>query len=100
MTWSPGTFLWDMWNQIPMDLVNKTLSVHALQTLALCYFPGVLAAWIQLFRGTKYSRFPNWLDNWLKMRKQLGLLMLFAASIHVSEPFYILQFNLLCKSDS
>ena len=30
------------------------------------------------------SRFPNCLDKWLKMRKQLGLLMLFAASIHVS----------------
>ena len=36
------------------------------------------------FRGTKFSRFPNWLDNWLKMRKQLGLLMLFSAAIHVS----------------
>jgi len=83
ITWSgDGSFLWHMWNQIPMDMVNKTLAVHALQTLAICYFPGVLAGWIQIFRGTKYSRFPNWLDNWLKMRKQLGLLMLFAASIH------------------
>ena len=66
-----------------MDNVNKTLAVHALITLALCYLPGVLAGWIQIFRGTKYSRFPAWLDNWLKMRKQLGLLMLFAAAIHV-----------------
>ena len=66
-----------------MDNVNKTLAVHSLVTLALCYLPGVLAAWLQLARGTKYSRFPCWLDNWLKMRKQLGLLMLFAASIHV-----------------
>ena len=52
-------------------------------TLALCYLPGVLAGWLQIIRGTKYSRFPAWLDNWLKMRKQLGLLMFFAASIHV-----------------
>ena len=84
ITWSSdGSFLWHLWNHIPMDNVNKTLAVHSLLTLALCYLPGVLAAWLQLARGTKYSRFPRWLDNWLKMRKQLGLLMLFAASIHV-----------------
>merc|ERR1712181_38367 len=33
-------------------------------------------------RGTKYSSFPRWLDSWLRMRKQLGLLMLFSASVH------------------
>jgi len=83
LTWSTdGSFLWHLWNHIPMDNMNKTLAVHALITLALCYLPGVLAAWLQIFRGTKYSRFPAWLDNWLKMRKQLGLLMFFAASIH------------------
>ena len=67
-----------------MDTLNKSLSVHAVQMLTTCYFPGVIAAYIQLFRGTKYSRFPNWLDKWLKMRKQLGLLMLFSACLHVS----------------
>jgi len=81
LTWS-DTFLWELWNHIPMDNMNKTLAVHALVTLALCYLPGVLAAWLQIYRGTKYSRFPGWLDRWLKMRKQLGLLMLLAASIH------------------
>ena len=44
---------------------------------------GLLAAYIQLWRGTKYSRFPQWLDQWLRMRKQLGLLMLGIASLHV-----------------
>jgi len=83
ITWSAdGKFLWHLWNHIPMDNTNKALAVHALTTLALCYLPGVLAGWLQIYRGTKYSRFPAWLDNWLKMRKQLGLLMLFAASIH------------------
>jgi len=81
LTWS-DTFLWNLWNHIPMDNMNKALAVHALNTLALCYLPGVLAGWLQLYRGTKYSRFPTWLDTWLKIRKQLGLLMLFAASIH------------------
>ena len=90
MTWGgPSQFLWHLWNHIPMDNVNKTLAVHSLTTLALCYLPGVIAGWLQIFRGTKYSRFPTWLDNWLKMRKQLGLLMLFAASIHVRKTFII-----------
>jgi len=71
-----------------MDNMNKALAVHALTTLALCYLPGVLAGWLQLYRGTKYSRFPNWLDTWLKIRKQLGLLMLFAASIHCSSMMF------------
>jgi len=81
LTWS-DTFLWELWNHIPMDNMNKTLAIHSLLTLSLCYLPGVLAAWLQLGRGTKYSRFPRWLDSWMRMRKQLGLLMLFAASIH------------------
>ena len=40
-----------MWNHIPMDNTNKTLAVHALVTLAICYFPGVIAGlwfWINL----------------------------------------------------
>ena len=43
------------------------------------------------FRGTKFSRFPNWLDNWLKMRKQLGLLMLFSAAVHVRKILFHLH---------
>jgi len=82
ITWGKGTFLWNLWNHIPMDNTNKTLAVHSLISLALCYLPGVLAAWLQIYRGTNYSRFPGWLDRWLRMRKQLGLLMMFAASIH------------------
>merc|ERR1711884_834524 len=58
MTWSEN-FLWSLWNHIPMDNMNKTLAVHALVTLALCYLPGVLAGWLQIYRGTKYSRFPR-----------------------------------------
>ena len=83
-----------------MDNTNKALAVHALTTLALCYLPGVLAGWLQIYRGTKYSRFPAWLDNWLKMRKQLGLLMLFAASIHVSHPviLFLLQYSVLLQA--
>jgi len=78
-----GEWHWNRWHFLPMSRVNKTLSVHALTLLSLCYLPGVIAAWLQIVRGTKYSRFPNWLDKWLKMRKQIGLLMLFSASIHV-----------------
>lgn len=62
-------------------------------------FPlGLIAAYIQLWRGTKYSRFPNWLDDWLKMRKQLGLLMLGMAAVHVSPNHPIpIQNSLILK---
>ena len=82
-TWSDH-WNWRRWNYIPVSTVNATLAVHAIYMLALCYLPGCLAGWLQIIRGTKYSRFPNWLDQWLKIRKQLGLLMLFSASVHVS----------------
>ena len=84
LLWGDGSWHWDRWHNVPMETLNKTLSVHALTLLAACYAPGVIAAYIQLIRGTKYSRFPAWLDRWLKMRKQLGLLMLFSACLHVS----------------
>lgn len=73
---------WERWNTIPTTTVNSTLAVHAIMMLSLCYLPGLLASYLQLIRGTKYSRFPSWLDKWLRMRKQLGLLMLFSASLH------------------
>jgi len=68
--------------------INKTCDCHALVLLAACYLPGIFAAYLQLARGTKYSEFPSWLDNWLKMRKQFGVFMLFSASIHAC--FYVL----------
>ena len=86
----PNVTKWEWWvfwetvEAIPLNNLNLYLAQHALSLLALCYLPGCLAAYIQLFRGTKYSRFPKMLDRWLKMRKQLGLLMLLSASLHVS----------------
>lgn len=61
---------------------NRVIAIIALWTLAFCYLPGLLAAYLQLWRGTKYSRFPKWLDDWLRMRKQLGLIMLGLACMH------------------
>ena len=68
-------------NMFFKDLI-KAADGHALNLLAACYLPGVLAAYLQLIRGTKYSDFPKWLASWMSMRKQFGLQMLFSASIH------------------
>eukprot|EP00058_Branchiostoma_floridae_P026077 XP_002611567.1 hypothetical protein BRAFLDRAFT_113515 [Branchiostoma floridae] len=62
--------------------MNRVLAWLALTLLALVYFPGIIAAFRQLARGTKYQRFPDWLDTWLKSRKQLGLLALLIATLH------------------
>ncbi|KAK1174076.1 metalloreductase STEAP1-like [Acipenser oxyrinchus oxyrinchus] len=68
--------------KIPILVMNKVLPVVAITLLALVYLPGILAAVLQLHRGTKYSRFPNWLQRWMLMRKQLGLLSFFFALLH------------------
>ncbi|KAM6978988.1 metalloreductase STEAP3 isoform 1-T2 [Tautogolabrus adspersus] len=68
--------------QLPLVTVNETLPSVALVTLALVYLPGVFAAVLQLVRGTKYRRFPLWMDRWLCSRKQLGLLSFLCAVLH------------------
>ncbi|XP_007446806.1 PREDICTED: metalloreductase STEAP4 isoform X2 [Lipotes vexillifer] len=54
----------------------NTISAWALQSRAL-------DASRQLYRGTKYRRFPDWLDHWMLCRKQLGLTALGFAFLHV-----------------
>ncbi|KAF0300757.1 Metalloreductase STEAP4 [Amphibalanus amphitrite] len=75
--WTPEVF-----QPLLMVNINKALAMTAGTTLAATYLAGVVAAYLQLLRGTKYRRFPGWLDNWLRMRKQLGLLMLAMAAMH------------------
>lgn len=68
--------------RLSLGLVNESLPAVALVSLALVYLPGLFAAWLQLWRGTKYQRFPHWLDAWLLRRKQLGLLSFLCAALH------------------
>ncbi|KAM9436834.1 metalloreductase STEAP4 [Clarias gariepinus] len=69
--------------RIMISLANKVFPMVALVMLALCYLPGIIAAFLQLYNGTKYRRFPDWLDRWMLCRKQLGLLALAFAFLHV-----------------
>ncbi|NXK24579.1 STEA4 Metalloreductase, partial [Arenaria interpres] len=68
---------------IAISIPNQICPILALILLALVYLPGIFAAIIQLYRGTKYCRFPDWLDKWMLCRKQLGLVALAFASLHV-----------------
>lgn len=68
--------------QLPLQTVNETLPAVSLVSLALVYMPGLWAAILQLGRGTKYRRFPSWLDRWMSIRKQLGLLSFLCAGLH------------------
>ncbi|XP_037059429.1 metalloreductase STEAP4 isoform X2 [Peromyscus leucopus] len=69
--------------RLAISIPNRVFPITALILLALVYLPGVLAAILQLYRGTKYRRFPNWLDRWMLCRKQLGLVALGFAFLHV-----------------
>ncbi|XP_068614300.1 metalloreductase STEAP4-like [Brachionichthys hirsutus] len=65
-----------------MALANKVFPIVSLVMLSLCYLPGSIAAIFQLYRGTKYRRFPDWLDRWMLCRKQMGLVALGLAFLH------------------
>ncbi|MGH0169869.1 UNVERIFIED_CONTAM: hypothetical protein FKN15_057912 [Acipenser sinensis] len=68
---------------IVVSIANRVFPIVSLIMLALCYLPGVIAAILQLYNGTKYKRFPDWLDKWMLCRKQLGLVALALAFLHV-----------------
>ncbi|XP_076992270.1 metalloreductase STEAP4 [Tamandua tetradactyla] len=69
--------------RMAISIPNRICPITALVLLALVYLPGVIAAILQLYRGTKYRRFPDWLDHWMLCRKQLGLVALGFAFVHV-----------------
>lgn len=68
--------------KMPIEIVNVTLPSVSLVMLSLVYLPGLFAAFLQLWSGTKYKRFPDWLDQWLTRRKQLGLCSFLCAALH------------------
>ncbi|CAF0808452.1 unnamed protein product [Didymodactylos carnosus] len=70
------------WHQIFIHVTNKVLCTSAITLLSMTYLPGSIAAFIQIFYGTKYRRFPEWFTGWLSSRKQLGLLTFSIALIH------------------
>uniref|UniRef100_A0A667ZZM5 STEAP family member 4 n=1 Tax=Myripristis murdjan TaxID=586833 RepID=A0A667ZZM5_9TELE len=75
--------------RIMVSLANKVFPIVSLIMLSLCYLPGVLASFFQLYRGTKYRCFPDWLDRWMLCRKQLGLVALGFAFLHAIYTFII-----------
>lgn len=77
----------DVSYRIIVSLANKVFPIVSIIMLALCYLPGCIAAFLQLYRGTKYRRFPNWLDRWMLCRKQMGLVALGFAFLHVIYTF-------------
>uniref|UniRef100_A0A8C9QUP8 STEAP4 metalloreductase n=1 Tax=Spermophilus dauricus TaxID=99837 RepID=A0A8C9QUP8_SPEDA len=68
--------------RMAVSIPNSVFPITALTLLALVYLPGVIAAILQLYQGTKYRRFPDWLDHWMLCRKQLGLVALGFAFLH------------------
>jgi predicted dinucleotide-binding enzyme/DMSO/TMAO reductase YedYZ heme-binding membrane subunit len=79
------------WGDLPLFTLNKIFGCNAVTLLSLCFLPGCIAAFIQMSNGTKYRRFPNWMDRWLKARKQLGLFALLSAVLHVIFSLIVLQ---------
>ncbi|KAG8443211.1 hypothetical protein GDO86_011858 [Hymenochirus boettgeri] len=73
--------------RIPILVVNRVLPVISITSLSLTYLPGIFAAILQLYRGTKYQRFAPWLNTWMHRRKQFGLLSFFFGAVHALYSF-------------
>ena len=85
-------FFWDYkFSHLPAHTMDKAVASTSITLLSLCYLPGSFASLTQLKNRTKYKRFPGWLDNWLKMRKQLGIFALFFAGVHCILVLVVLQ---------
>ncbi|RUS74254.1 hypothetical protein EGW08_017992 [Elysia chlorotica] len=70
------------WEQIFIKVNNKPVCMTAITLMALTYLPGHLASILQVYYGTKHRRFPQFLDTWLKSRKQLGLVSFILVALH------------------
>ncbi|GFS21517.1 metalloreductase STEAP2 [Elysia marginata] len=70
------------WEQLFMKVLNKPVCMTAIAMMALTYLPGQLASVLQIYYGTKHRRFPQFMDFWLKCRKQMGLVSFFLVIIH------------------
>lgn len=70
-------------SNLPLSALNKPVCLTAITLLALSYLPGCLASFLQIYRGTKYKRFPHCMDRWMKSRKMLGLFALLFSCWHV-----------------
>ena len=70
------------WSRWPTNTMNKFMGCTAITLLSMTYLPGCIASIAQLINGTKYKRFPAWLDRWMRMRKELGLIALWLAGFH------------------
>lgn len=68
---------------LPLGGLNKPICLTAITLLALSYLPSCFAAILQICYGTKYKRFPKWVDCWMRSRKMLGLYSLFFSCWHV-----------------
>lgn len=71
------------WEQLFVKVSNKPVCMTAITMIALTYLPGQLASVVQIWNGTKHRRFPQFLDTWLKCRKQMGLVAFFLVTLHV-----------------
>lgn len=71
------------WFHLPLQVTNKAICWTALTGFALSQVPGILARMSNTIHGNSLHTKAKWLRNFLKLRKQLGLLSLWFLLVHV-----------------
>ncbi|KAK3604100.1 hypothetical protein CHS0354_010406 [Potamilus streckersoni] len=79
------------WDQIFVKVLNKPLCMTGITTLSVTYLASSVAAFFQIYHGTKHISFPKWLDKWLRSRKQLGIVSFTLIFVHTLMSILIMS---------
>ncbi|XP_065056898.1 metalloreductase STEAP4-like [Rhopilema esculentum] len=74
-----------------MPIANGVTGCMVLLLLAFVYLPGSLVGILQITKSSRYHMLPNWLDRWMRARKQIGLFALLFASVHACLSLILLS---------
>ncbi len=70
------------WRKWPFEVFMSATGEASMTLFALTFLPGPVAGIIQLFRGSASKPFGRFFGGWLDMRKELGVVAFFFASMH------------------
>ena len=79
------------WEQIFVKVSNKAICMTGITVLSVTYLASTFAAGFQVYYGTKHIKFPQWLDKWMRDRKQLGVVGFLLILVHVIMSILIMS---------
>ncbi|KAG2446834.1 hypothetical protein HYH02_008394 [Chlamydomonas schloesseri] len=77
------------WDHMILWITNKAAGWAALWGMLYCYLPGLAVTLLQLATRRPSFRLWGWVQRWMDVRKQLGLLSLLLMLLHLAFSTYL-----------